>query len=138
VQSVSKALCSSRPCTWVREEAPRPSERTPRERRVTMWSPAECGHCGYEIQPVQEGNPHGEPHATGWVHQPDMVGKDFYCNCEGNKKLSHHSAHPADNRSVEQEYHGANELMAEHDLGIEVSKIMNQAHKNLSGEQFHG
>jgi hypothetical protein len=38
--------------------------------------------------------------------------------------ISHHYAHPKDNRSVEQEEHGANELMAEHDLGIEVSKII--------------
>jgi hypothetical protein len=39
---------------------------------------------------------------------------------------SHHHAHPADNRSVEQEEHGANQLMAEHDLGIEVSKIFKE------------
>jgi hypothetical protein len=99
-----------------------------------MWLPAECGHCGYEIQPAKEGNPHGEPAATGWVHHPDVVGKDYYCNCEGNNKLNHHSAHPADNRSVEQEYHGANEFMKDHDTHIEFNKIVKN--NNLSGEQF--
>ena len=62
----------------------------------------------------------GKPHET-------------YCNCGGkdsrgtDHKVSHHYEHPKDNRSVEQEEHGANQLMAEHDLGIEVSKIIKGA-----------
>jgi len=62
----------------------------------------------------------GKPHET-------------YCECGGKDSrgksamVSHHYAHPKDNRSVEQEEHGANGFMAEHDLGQEVSKIMKGA-----------
>ena len=98
-----------------------------------MWSPAECKHCGYEIQPVEVGNPHNEPSPSGWVHNPDMVDhRTYYDN--NDKLISEHNAHPADNRSKEQEYHGADELMKTHDTHIEFNKIMRN--NNLSGEQF--
>jgi hypothetical protein len=67
-----------------------------------------------------------------------MIGKPHETWCEkgckdsrGNgERTSHHHAHPADNRSVEGEEHGANQFMAEHDLGQEVSKIIKGAESN--------
>jgi hypothetical protein len=108
---------------------------------MDMWSPAECGHCGYEIFPAKHAAAMGWSHEhapTGWVHNEDMIGKphETYCEkgCKDSRgqqeKTSHHHAHPADNRSVEGEEHGANEFMAEHDLGQEVSKIIKSAEPN--------
>ena len=56
---------------------------------------------------------------SGWVHNQDMSGdpSQTYCVAPGcNNRLNHHTAHPTDNRSVEQEEHGANETMVEHDF----------------------
>jgi hypothetical protein len=90
-----------------------------------LWSPAECGHCGYEVFPAKHAAAMGWEHEhapTGWVHNQDMTHPNFYCECGGKDnrgedlRISHHHAHPADNRSVEQEEHGANELMVDHDF----------------------
>jgi hypothetical protein len=105
-----------------------------------MWSPAKCNHCNYEIFPAKDAGQMGWSHEhapTGWVHNQDMLGKphETYCaagckDSRGNEhKTSHHYAHPKDNRSVEQEEHGGNQFMAEHDLGLEVSKIIKSAKK---------
>jgi hypothetical protein len=61
---------------------------------------------------------------TGWVHNQDMMGKphEAYCECGGKDSrgndhmISHHHAQPKDNRSVEQEEHGASEFMVDHDF----------------------
>ena len=105
---------------------------------MDLWSPAECGHCGYEIFPAHLAPAMGWSHEhapTGWVHNEDMIGKphETYCEkgCKDSRgqqeRTAHHYAHPADNRSVEQEEHGGNQFMAEHDLGQEVSRIIKGA-----------
>ena len=104
------------------------------------WSPAECAHCGYGIMPAEVGHelakdvgvsPEKTP--TGWVHSPVEVNHATdWCNC-GDVKLSHHHAHPADNRSVEQEYHGGSEFMKTADDLFAFNEIMKN---NNLGQQF--
>jgi hypothetical protein len=55
-----------------------------------------------------------EPAPTGWIHDPTQVDwKTDYGACEhmgnkgcGNLPISHHHAHPVDNRSIEQDEEG--------------------------------
>lgn len=90
------------------------------------WSPATCGHCGYEVFPAKYAPEMNWPHEhapTGWVHNADTV--DVQKSWDNNgKPMSSHYAHPADNRSVEQEEHGANKFIEEVDTRHEFNKIM--------------
>lgn len=102
---------------------------------MSDWLPAQCKDCGYEIFPAKYAPAMGWPHEhapTGWVHNADMV--DVRNSWDNNgRHMTEHHAHPADNRSTEQEEHGSSKLMEEVDTLHEFSKIMKN---NNLGSQF--
>jgi hypothetical protein len=102
---------------------------------MSSWSPATCSHCGNEIFPAKYAPEMGWPHEhapTGWVHNADMVDVHNSWDNEG-KRMTEHSGHPADNRSVEQEEHGGKDLFQKVTTHHEFNKIIKN---NNLGKQF--
>jgi hypothetical protein len=99
------------------------------------WSPARCGKCAYEIVPEEIGHglhPSGhwaEPTTTGWVHSPPGVGDHWHENYDTRD----HEAYPHDNRTVVEDYSGANKLMEHLDTQDTFRQIMKN---NNLGRQF--
>lgn len=126
---------------------------------ASTFMPATCGHCGMPIVSHRyrdlgfEGNNQDwhsdykaghstEPAPTGWIHDPTQVDwRKDYGACEhmgnfgcGDKPISHHTAHPADNRSVEHDEEGWKREGEDFQTHTDFNEMMK--HSGLNPQQF--